>query len=99
MGKMIEHISLYGTNLSDDENSESMMKMFVNLPAEVITQRVSKIHEEFSKFFCAEYFKDTLDSLLLAAHGIQKCFIIVQIQTVITESMCASNGRTFEIGN
>jgi hypothetical protein len=55
-----------------------MMKMFLNLSAEVITQGVLRIHEEFSKFFCAEYFKDTLDSLLLAAHGIQKCFIIIQ---------------------
>ncbi len=36
------------------------MKMFVNLPAEVITQSVSKIHEEFAKFCCAEYFEGTL---------------------------------------
>jgi hypothetical protein len=26
MGKMIEHASLYGTDLSDGENAESMMK-------------------------------------------------------------------------
>jgi hypothetical protein len=38
IGKFIERPSLYGTDLSDDENAESIMKMFVNLPAEVITQ-------------------------------------------------------------
>jgi hypothetical protein len=45
----------------DYENAESMMKMFVNLLAEVITQHegVSKIHEELSKFFYAEYFEET----------------------------------------
>ncbi len=37
------------------------MKIFVGLPAEVITQGVSKIHEEFSKFVCAEYFEGTLE--------------------------------------
>jgi hypothetical protein len=31
MGKTIEHTSLYGTDLSDDENGESMMKRFLNL--------------------------------------------------------------------
>ncbi len=44
IGKMIEHTSIYGTDLSDDENAESMMKTFL------ITQSVSRIHEEFSKF-------------------------------------------------
>ncbi len=44
IGKMIEHTSLCGTDLSDDENAESMMKTFL------ITQSVSRIHEEFSKF-------------------------------------------------
>ena len=38
MGKLFEHTSIYGTDLSDDESAESMMKMFLNLPAEVITQ-------------------------------------------------------------
>jgi hypothetical protein len=55
----------------------------VSLPAEVFTQGVSKIHEEFPKFFCAEYFEETLeleekDSPLAPLHGIQKCFIIIQ---------------------
>jgi hypothetical protein len=45
MGKRLEHTSLYGTDLSDDENAESMMKMFLNMPAEVITQGVSRINE------------------------------------------------------
>ncbi len=40
MGKFIEHNSIYGSELSDHENAESVMKMFVNLPAEVITQGV-----------------------------------------------------------
>jgi hypothetical protein len=54
-GKTIEHSSMYGTDLSNAENAESMMQMFVGLPAELITQGVAKIHEEFSEFFCAEY--------------------------------------------
>ncbi len=78
---MIEFTSLYGTDFFDDENAESMLMMFIDLPAEVITQGVSKIHEEFSKFFCAEYFEGTLqkkDSPVAPLHGIQKCFIIIQ---------------------
>jgi hypothetical protein len=69
----------------DDENAESILKMFVGLPAEVITQGVSKIHEEFSKFFCAEYFEETLEekvSPLAPLHGIQKCSLIIQNQCV-----------------
>ena len=51
MCKFIDHTSLYVPDLSDDENAETVMKMVVNLPAEVITEGVSKIHEEFAKFF------------------------------------------------
>jgi hypothetical protein len=47
MGKTIEHTSLYETDLSDDENAESMLKMFVSLPAEVTTQGVPYIHTSF----------------------------------------------------
>jgi hypothetical protein len=62
-----------------------MYQMFVNLPAEVITQGVSKIHEELSKFFRAEYFDDESNykggpSALL--RGIQQCFIDVQNRCV-----------------
>jgi hypothetical protein len=81
MGLTIENASKFGSELSGGENVESMMKMFVGLSAIVIAQGVSKIHEEFSKFFCAEYFKGTLEeknSLLAALHGIQKCFILIQ---------------------
>jgi hypothetical protein len=83
MGKTLEHTSLYGNDLSDNENAESMIEMFLNLPAKVITQCVLRIHEEFSKFFCTEYFEETLeekdhDSPLAQLHGIQKCFIIFQ---------------------
>jgi hypothetical protein len=84
MGKTIEHASLNGTDVSDEENAESMMKIFVGLPAEVITQSVSKIHEEFSKF-CADYSEGTIeekDSPLATLHGIQKCFIIIQNRCV-----------------
>jgi hypothetical protein len=49
---------MYGTDLSDEDHAENMYQIFVNLPAEVITQRVSKIHKELSKFFHAEYFDD-----------------------------------------
>jgi hypothetical protein len=62
-GKALDHASMYGTDLSDEENAENMFPMFiVGLPAEVITQGVSKIHEEFSKFFRAEYFDDESDN-------------------------------------
>ena len=57
-GKALDHVSMCGTDLSDEENAENMFQMLVNLPAEVITQGVSRIHEEFSKFFRAEYFDD-----------------------------------------
>jgi hypothetical protein len=53
----------------------------VNLLAEVITQGASRIHEEFAKFFYAEYCKESLkekDSSLAALHGIQECFIMAQ---------------------
>ena len=36
-GKALDHVSMYGTDLSDEENAESMYQMLVNLPAEVIT--------------------------------------------------------------
>ncbi len=55
-GEGLDHVSMYGTDLSDEENAENMYQMFVNLPAEGITQGVSKIPEEFSKSFRAEYF-------------------------------------------
>ncbi len=63
-----------------------MMRMFVGLPDEVFTEGVSKIHEELSKFFCAEYFEEDLeqkDSLLAPLHGIQKCFIMIQYLCVL----------------
>ena len=43
-GKALDHVSMYGTDLSGDENTENMYRMFVNLPAEVITQGMSMIH-------------------------------------------------------
>jgi hypothetical protein len=50
-GEALDQVSMYGTDLPDEENAENMYQMFVNLPAEVITQGVSMIHAEFSKFF------------------------------------------------
>jgi hypothetical protein len=73
-GKALDHASMYGTDLSDEENAESMIRMFMGLPAEVITQGVSKIHEEFSKSFCAEYFDNESHNKggpLALLHGIQ----------------------------
>jgi hypothetical protein len=58
---MEEHASIYGTDLSNAQNAESMMRMILGLLVEVITQGVSKINEEFSKFFCAEYFEEDLE--------------------------------------
>jgi hypothetical protein len=94
MDKLIEHTSIYGTELSDDENAESMMEMFVNLPADVITQGVSKIHEEFSKFFYSEYFEGTLEEQdsPLAFRNVLSFFRIGVHHS-------ASHRRTFEICN
>ena len=36
-GEALDHASMYGTDLSDAGNADSMMRMFVGLPAEVIT--------------------------------------------------------------
>ncbi len=76
---------MYGTDLSDEENEENMYQMFVNLPAEVITQGVSIIHVEFSKFFRAEYFNGESTKRggsLALLRGIQQCFIDIQNRCV-----------------
>ncbi len=81
-GKAIDHVSMYGTDLSDEGNAENMYRMFVNLPAEVITQGVSIIHTEFSKFFRAEYFNDESTERggsLAIMCGIQQCLLIFRI--------------------
>ncbi len=55
--------------------------MFVNLLAEVITQGVSMIQAEFSKFFRAEYFNGESSKQggsLALMRGIQQCFIEIQ---------------------
>ncbi len=46
-GKALDHVSMYGTDLSDEETAENMYQMFVNLPAEVITQGVSNRDRSF----------------------------------------------------
>ncbi len=51
-GNALDHVSMYGTDLSGDAKTENMYRMFVNLPAEGL----SLIHGEFSKFFRTEYF-------------------------------------------
>jgi hypothetical protein len=55
-GKALDHVPMYGTDLWGEENTKNRYRMFVNLPAEVIqvTQGMSMIHGEFSKFFCTE---------------------------------------------
>jgi hypothetical protein len=73
--------SVKRSDLSDEENAENMYQMFGNLPAEVITQGVSKIHEEFFKFFRAEYFDAESNSKggpLALLRGIRQCFIDIQ---------------------
>jgi hypothetical protein len=84
-GKALDHVSMYGTDLSDEENTENMYRMFVNLPAEVITQGVSMIHVKFSKFFRAEYFNcesNKKGGPLALLLGIQQCFIEIQNRCV-----------------
>jgi hypothetical protein len=78
---------MYGTDLSDEEHAENMNQMFVNLPAEVITQGVSMIHADFTKFFraAAEYYNDEPiehGGSLAKMRGIQQCFIIIQNRCV-----------------
>jgi hypothetical protein len=85
-GKVLDHASMYGTDLSNEENAGSMMRMFLGLPAEIITQGVSKTHEESSKFFCAEYFDNKSDNKggpLALLRGIQQCFINIQNRCVL----------------
>ncbi len=43
-GKALDHVSMYGTDFSGEENTENMYWMFVNLPEEVINQGMSMIH-------------------------------------------------------
>ncbi len=57
----------------------------MSLPAEVITQGVSKIHEEFSKSFRAEFFDDESNNKggpLALLRGIQQNFIDIQNRCV-----------------
>jgi hypothetical protein len=85
LGKALDHVSMYGTDLSDEKNAENMYQMFLNLPAEVITQGVKRIHDEFSKLFCAEYFDDESSNTggpLALLRGIQQCFIDIQNRCV-----------------
>jgi hypothetical protein len=85
LGKALDHVSMYGTDLSDEENAENMYQMFVNLPAEVITQEVSKIHEDFSEFFHTEYFNgepNNKGGALALLRGIQQCLIDIQNRCV-----------------
>ncbi len=84
-GKALDHVSMYGTDLSDENYADNMYQMFVNLTAEVIAQGVSMIHAEFTKFFCAEYFKDESieqGGSLAKMRGIQQCFFIIQNRCV-----------------
>jgi hypothetical protein len=84
MGRFIEHTSLYGTDLSFNENAQATMKTFVDLPAEVITQSVSRIHEEFSKCIHDDNFTVSLEekrSPLTQLHGIQECFMMIKNQS------------------
>ncbi len=65
-GKALDYVSMCGTDLLGEQNTENMYWMFVILPAEVIqvTQGMSMIHGEFSKFFCTE-----IDRILQRRNG------------------------------
>jgi hypothetical protein len=70
---------MYGTDLSDEENSENMYQIFKNILAEVITQGVSIIYGEFSKFFRTEHFDDKSNNTggpLALLRGIQQSLLI-----------------------
>ncbi len=84
-GKALDHVSMYGTDLSGEANTENMYRMFVNLPAEVISHGMSMIHVEFSKFFRTEYFNGESNKTggpLAILRGIQQCFIKIQNRCV-----------------
>jgi hypothetical protein len=86
LGKALDHVSMYGTDLSGDEKTENMYRMFVNLPAEVITQGMPMIHGEFSKFFRTEYFNGESNKTgrpLAILRGIQQCFIKIKNRCVL----------------
>jgi hypothetical protein len=80
--KALDHVSMYGTDLSDEEPAENLYQMFVNLPAEVITQGVSMIHVDFSKFFRAEYFNGESTKRGGSLALLRQCFIDVQNRCV-----------------
>jgi hypothetical protein len=42
LGNALDHALMYGTDLSNEENAESMMRMFVGIPTEVITQGIQR---------------------------------------------------------
>ncbi len=76
-----------------------MYKMFVNLPAEIITQGVSYIDEECSKLFLAEYIDDSDESNNKGGHlallrGIQQCWF-----NRYSESLCLGHWWTIKIGD
>ncbi len=56
-GKALDPVTMYETDLSDEENAETMYQMFVNLPAEVITQGVSMIHADFTHILFKSFAK------------------------------------------
>jgi hypothetical protein len=83
-GKALDHVSIYGTNLSDEENTENTY-IGCSRTSEVITQGVSMIDGEFSKFFRAEYFNGESNKQggsLALLRGIQYCFIDIQNRCV-----------------
>jgi hypothetical protein len=92
---------MYGIDLSDEENAENVYKMFVNLPAEVITQGVSMIHVDFSKFFRAEYFNDESKNNggpLSLLSGIKQCFIDIPNRCVrAIDEVCQMNYQDWSL--
>jgi hypothetical protein len=85
LGKALDHVSMYGIDFSDEENAENMYQIFVNLPAEIITQGVSMIHGKISKFFRVEYFNGksyNKGGPLVLLRGIQQYFIEIQNRCV-----------------
>jgi hypothetical protein len=80
-GKALDHVSMYGTDFSDEENADYMYKMFVNLLAEVITQGVSMIHREHKILSRRKYLEGKSNNKggpLVLLRGIQQCFTDIQ---------------------
>ncbi len=82
-GKALDHVSMYGTDLSNEEN-ENMYQMSMNLQTEVITQGVKNSPNSFAQNTSTTNQITKVDLWLYCVPmcGVQQCFIDVQNRCV-----------------